>query len=216
MLADDSRATMLLAMLDGRAWTASELARCAGVARSTASEHLDRLHAAGLITQVRQGRHRYLRIEDPRVAEAIESLAALSDRVHPRRRSLRAVRADEALREARTCYRHLAGRLGVELCAGLLGSGVVSPDWQLTERGRAWFDDLGVEPSGRRDRPAVRPCLDWTERREHLAGTAADALLATLLQKGWLVPGPVPRSLRLTHDGRNELGSRLPIVPAAG
>jgi len=209
-LASDARAAMVLALLDGRAWTLSELAAAAGVGRPTASEHVDQLVAARLVEELRQGRHRYLRLPGPEVAEAVESLAALSDRVRPAAPSLRAQRVDRALREARSCYGHLAGRLGVQLCDGLRAAGHVSPDWTLTASGRRWLGSLGVELPHRPRRPLVRPCLDWTERREHLAGVAADELLTTLERRRFVERVRGSRAVRLTGPGREALGNLLP------
>ena len=208
LLANDSRAAMLLALLDGRAWTAGELAAATGIARSTASEHLNLLADAELIEELRQGRHRYVRISSPTVAEEIESLAALSGVVRPARSSLPAQRADAAIREARTCYRHLAGRLGVDICDRMRQAGHVTDHWQLTASGQTWLRQMGAVLPAHSSRPLLRPCLDWTERRYHLAGTAADALLTAMLANTWLQPGPIPRALKLTTAGTQAL-SRL-------
>ncbi len=196
---------MMLAALDGLAWTATELAEVAGVSRPSASEHLHQLVDAGFLAEVRQGRHRYVRIEDPAVAETVEALAALSGDLRPAGASLRAQRADRELREARTCYRHLAGRLGVALCVGLREHGYVDGGWGLTEPGRDWFHSLGITLPDAGRRPLLRPCLDWTERREHLAGVAADALLETMRAKHRIEPGASRRAVRLTETGRTEL-----------
>ena len=209
VLASDARAAMTLAMLDGRAWTPSELAVAAQVARPTASEHVDRLVAAGLVEEVRQGRHRYVRLRDGRVAETIEAFAALTDRVRPAGASLRAQRADTALRQGRSCYRHLAGRLGVALADGLRRDGLVTAEWTLTKAGRDWLGELGVVLPARPTRPLVRPCLDWTERREHLAGLAADELLAALVRLGWVERRAESRAVALTAEGRRGLAGRL-------
>ncbi|MGO2664342.1 ArsR/SmtB family transcription factor, partial [Mycetocola reblochoni] len=202
LLANETRASMLVAMLDGRAWTPTELARGLAVSPPTVTEHLHRLVDAGLLVENRQGRHRYVRIADPAVAEMVEALAAFSAVVRPAEHSWSAQRADRALREARSCYRHLAGRLGVALCDGLRSGGQVDGTWALTESGRTWFAGIGVDLPAESGRPLLRPCMDWTERREHLAGPAADALLATLTARGWLLLGPARRELRLSAEGR--------------
>ena len=204
-LASDARATMVLALLDGRAWTLTELARASGTAASTASEHVDRLVAAGLLEEVRQGRHRYLRIAGSQVAETVEALAALTDRVRPAEQSLGGQRADAALREARVCYRHLAGRLGVALCDGARAAGFVTTDWALTDLGRAWLTGLGVTLPTAPRRPLIRPCLDWTERREHLAGVVGDELLSTCLDRGWLTRRRGSRHVVVSDTGRAAL-----------
>src|SRR3954471_20746192 len=177
-LAEPTRAAMCLALLDGRAWTATELARAAGVAPSTASEHLDRLIEAGLLAQERQGRHRYVRLAGPEMAGVVEDLAALVARPATAARaaptSLRSVRASRRLAAARTCYDHLAGGLGVGLLDAFVAAGHLSTrdGLAVTGRGRAWFTAfVGPAPfAARSGRPLVRPCLDWTERRHHLGG----------------------------------------------
>lgn len=209
VLASDARATMTLAMLDGRAWTLSELAAVAGVSRPTASEHIDRLVQAGLVEEVRQGRHRYARLGDAHVAETIEAFAALTDRVRPAPASLRAQRADRALRLGRSCYRHLAGQLGVALCDGMRKEGLLADDWTLTRAGRDWLLELGIVLPPASRRPLVRPCLDWTERRDHLAGVAADELLSALLRERWVIRQPDSRAIVLTPDGERGLGQLI-------
>lgn len=204
---------MMLALLDGAAWTVTELAETAEISRPTASEHLHRLVDGGLLAEVRQGRHRYVRIEDPVVAETVEALAGLSGRLRPPGRSLRAQRADRELREARTCYSHLAGRLGVALCDGMRELGHVDSGWGLTSAGRDWFDTLDIPLPATRRRPLLRPCLDWTERREHLAGVAADALHAAMRERTWIEPGTTRRAVRLTAAGHRALAHLLPESP---
>ena len=186
VLADPSRATMCLALLDGRAWTVGELARTAQVAPSTATEHVHRLTEAGFVATLRQGRHRYVRIEDERVAELIERLAEHADHHPPLglRASIRAGR----LALARTCYDHLAGRLGVALRAGLIEAGLVDVEHglNLTGDGAETFAALGIEPIRSGRRPLLKECLDWTERREHLSGSLPAALLHRAVDAGWL------------------------------
>ncbi|HEY4019414.1 MAG TPA: metalloregulator ArsR/SmtB family transcription factor [Pseudonocardiaceae bacterium] len=186
VLADPSRATMCLALLDGRAWTVGELARTANIAPSTATEHVRRLTEAGFVATLRQGRHRYVRIEDERVAELIERLSEHADHHPPRglRASIRAGR----LALARTCYDHLAGRLGVALRAGMIEAGLVDVErgLNLTEAGTRTLAALGIEPPRSSGRPLLKECLDWTERREHLSGSVPSALLHRAIDAGWL------------------------------
>ncbi|HKN96814.1 MAG TPA: metalloregulator ArsR/SmtB family transcription factor [Pseudonocardiaceae bacterium] len=186
VLADPSRATMCLALLDGRAWTAGELATTAGIRPSTASEHIRRLTTAGFVTTLRQGRHHYVRLASPRVAELVERLSEHATHTPPRtlRSSLRARR----LAIARTCYDHLAGRLGVALRDGMIDTGLVdrTDGLVLTPAGRHTLTDLGVTLPTDRRRPSLKECLDWTERREHLSGTVPTALLAHAVDTGWL------------------------------
>ncbi|RKN40658.1 ArsR/SmtB family transcription factor [Micromonospora endolithica] len=223
LLADDTRARICLTLLDGRAWTVGELARLAGVAPSTASEHVSRLVRGGLLTEQRQGRHRYLRLAGPSVAQLIEDLAGYAPPPPPPVRSLRAARADAALAYARTCYDHLAGRLGVRVRDAMLarrflddaaGPALTPAGPVLTPAGQEWLTALAVPldaPRGRR--PLVRDCLDWTERRPHLAGALAAGLLRRLYDLGWLVPG-VGRAVRLTPAGRPALAAALGLDPA--
>ncbi|MFJ3958819.1 ArsR/SmtB family transcription factor [Arthrobacter sp. NPDC090010] len=209
LLANETRASIMMSLLDGRAWTPTELADSLTIARPTATEQLHRLVDAGMLTEVRQGRHRYVRLANPAVADLVESLAAFSQMSVPAAATLRSQRADKALREARTCYRHLAGRLGVALTDGMHRCGYLHPTWTLTAAGHSWFEILGVDLPRTSIRAFTRPCLDWTERRDHLAGTAAEALLATLLRRQWLVRLGGTRALRLTPEGSLALGPVL-------
>lgn len=213
VMADDSRATMLLALLDGRAWTAGELGAAAGVARSTASEHVSRLLDAELVEERRQGRHRYVRISDPEVAHAVESLSALAAQrglVRPPANALRAQRADAALREARTCYHHLAGRLGVALIDALQDKDLVSSSWEVTDSGWAWLAAQGIDVASPRRGALVTPCLDWTERRDHARGPLAEAILGHLLEVGALARTRTPR--QLTADLSAPVWTELGVV----
>lgn len=217
LLADGTRARFCLALLDGRAWTAGELAGLAGVAPSTASEHLNRLIAGGLLAEQRQGRHRYVRLASPQVAQMIEDLAGHGTPVPAPARSLRAARANAALLRARTCYDHLAGRLGVLLLDALVDQGVLdrTGGLALTDQGRNWLAGLGIDPAALpSDRPLVRECLDWTERRPHLAGTTGAALLRHLLDRGWLLRIPQHRALRITPAGEHALTDLLGMSSA--
>jgi DNA-binding transcriptional ArsR family regulator len=203
-LADPSRAAMMIALMDGRAWTVGELARQAGIARNTASEHLTRLADAGLVTQTRQGRHSYLSLSGNHVAEVVESMCRAAG-VAPATRSLRGQRYDAELAEGRTCYRHLAGRLGVGLADRWIADGVIGTDWSLTDAGAAWFGALDIEsPAG--PGPVLRPCIDWTERRPHAAGPLAAELASRAFDRGWVVRGQHPRAAHLTPRGREALG----------
>jgi DNA-binding transcriptional ArsR family regulator len=213
LLADGTRAAFCLALLDGRAWTAGELAEHAGVARSTATEHLHRLIAGGLLTEHRQGRHRYVQLADPQVAELLEDLGArlLPGAPRPPHRSLRAAAASAALARARTCYDHLAGRLGVAVTDALTGTGVLR-EHALTGPGVAWLTgSLGVDGDalrpGRRasSRPLARACVDWTERRPHLAGVAGALVCRRFFDAGWIVRIGTGRAVRVTGRGETAL-----------
>jgi len=211
VLADRARARILLALGDGRSLPASVLAAEAGVAASTASEHLARLTSAGLVTVTPRGRYRYYRLAGPEVGELIETLARLAPAAPVR--SLREGTRAHAVRRARSCYDHLAGRLGVAVTAALLDAGhlvgaVEARSFQLTDGGRAALTGLGArlpEASG------VRCCVDWTEQRPHLAGPHGRALLTALLDRGWLRRAPRGRALLLTDDGAAGLARSLGV-----
>lgn len=206
LLGDESRAAMTMALMDGRAWTVGELARHLGIAKSTATAHAHQLVAGGLCADVHQGRHRYLRLAGPEVAEAVEALGALSGVMLAPCATLSASSRDASLRAGRTCYRHLAGQLGVNLLNGMCQLGVVTTSWELGPHGASWFALLGITPKSSR-RPPLRPCLDWTERRDHLAGTYGDALCDHFLHEAWVVRHPTTRAVRLTDKGRTELAN---------
>jgi DNA-binding transcriptional ArsR family regulator len=205
VLADPSRSTMCLALLDGRAWTVGELARAGRLAPSTATEHVNRLRTAAFVQTLRQGRHTYVRISDPRVAELVERIAEHSR--PPAQRGLRATLRAERLSHARTCYDHLAGRLGVRLRDGMIAARLLdtSGGLALTAAGRSVFAALEVTLPAATGRAFLRDCLDWTERREHLAGGAAAALLNRCLSAGWLKRFP-DRAIRVLPAAREPFG----------
>jgi DNA-binding transcriptional ArsR family regulator len=195
LVGDPARANMLTALMDGRALTVSELAQASGVALPTASGHLSKLDAAGLIVAEKQGRHRYYRLSGHDVAQVLEGLMGLAQRTGAVR--LRTGPKEPALRQARICYDHLAGERGVALMQALLHQnwveGAEAP--RLTTVGRAALCGLGIDVPGleRGRRPLCRICLDWSERRSHLAGALGAAILEQVLAKGWahLAPGRV-------------------------
>ncbi|MFI6824788.1 ArsR/SmtB family transcription factor [Micromonospora sp. NPDC050187] len=215
LLADHTRAAFCLALLDGRAWTATELARHAGVAPSTATAHLHRLVAGGLLTEERQGRHRYLRLADAGIAELIETVTGVVPVEPAPVRSLSAATRRRALAHARTCYDHLAGALGVAVTDAMTGHGFLS--WErglsLTDRGAAWLAGLGIapEPTPPTRRAPVRSCLDWTERRPHLAGAVGAALCRHALDAGWVVRIGTGRAVAVTAEGRRAFREHLDL-----
>ncbi|GHG07965.1 ArsR/SmtB family transcription factor [Streptomyces hydrogenans] len=218
LFAEESRAAMLLALLDGRAWTAGELARHARVAPSTATEHLGKLVAGGVLTEERQGRHRYVRLAGPGIAHLVEELAARAGPgADEAPRSLAAVNAGRAMARGRTCYDHLAGRLGIAVTDALTARGLLRQDtgFALTDRGLAWFSDLGIPLVRKGRRPLARGCLDWTERRPHLAGTAGAALCAHALDSGWCVRIGSGRAVKVTPAGERALWRELGIEAGA-
>lgn len=202
LLADRRRAAMLMALMDGRALTATELAAESEIAASTASGHLSRLVAGGIVDTVKQGRHRYFRLHDAEIAAAIETLMGLSAR------ATRCVTgpSDSALRHARVCYDHLAGTCGVRLLQRLCDAAYLAADstgLRLTEPGHAWCRTIGVDiaPQQGQHRATCRHCLDWSERRMHLAGALGAALLQRLLDLGHLQRQPQGRTLRINAAG---------------
>jgi DNA-binding transcriptional ArsR family regulator/DNA-binding PadR family transcriptional regulator len=214
LIGDPTRAAMLQALQDGRAQPASALAWAAGVTAQAASNHLAKLVDGGLLAVEREGRHRYYRLANTEVAHALEALSVLATPV----RSLETPRSPKAraLRDARCCYGHLAGRLGVCVADALVARGLLTPEdeklYAVTASGRAWFEDLGVDVSALRSpRGVARQCLDWTERRHHLAGPLGVKLLERMTALGWLAMEREGRAVRLTADGRHALRERLGV-----
>ena len=213
LIGDRARAAMLLELMAGRALTATELARAAGVSKQTASAHFAKLLRARLVAVEQAGRHRYVRLADRRVAGAIESLLGLarvtgsaSGAPHP---------DDWALRKARTCYDHLAGDLGVLVYDSLVHRGLLDAGdgrVRLTTRGERFVADLGVDVASlrRRRRPLCLACLDWTVRRHHLAGALGAALLSRFLELGWARRVRGSRVLSVPATGERALRARFP------
>jgi DNA-binding transcriptional ArsR family regulator len=204
---DPARAGMLHALMDGRALTASELARVAGITPQTASGHLTQLTVGGLLTVEKQGRHRYHRLASPAVARMLESIMQVAADTAPRRKVFVGP-SDRALRAGRTCYDHLAGHLGVALTDALVARGDIelTPDAGLvTTSGAALFARLGIDidVSGKRKgRMMCRPCLDWSERRPHLAGVVGAALCKHCLTQGWIKHVDGTRAVAVTVKGQ--------------
>jgi DNA-binding transcriptional ArsR family regulator len=206
LIGDPARANMLAALMGGLALTAGELAAEAGVAKQTASGHLARLSEAGLLAAAAQGRHRYYRLAGDEVAEALESLAVLA----AGRTGLRTRPGpqDPALRHARVCYDHLAGDMGVALYDALLAQGALRVDADglgLTDVGAALASDFGIDVAALRAtrRALCRSCLDWSVRRDHLAGALGAAILAEILARGWAHRLPGSRAISFTASGEN-------------
>ena len=206
LFADSTRASFLLTLLDGRARTASELARIAGVAPSTASDHLTQLVAGGLLAEERQGRCRYVRLSGHRTAHLVEEMQALAAPARAAA-SLRENTAYTAMARARTCYDHVAGRLGVQLADALVSNGLVERSDGtgpvLTGAGRSWLTDMGADVAAlqRAQRPMLRDCLDWTERRPHLAGSAGATMCTFFFESGWIERIGTQRAVRITPTG---------------
>jgi DNA-binding transcriptional ArsR family regulator len=214
LVGDPARANILCALLDGRALTAGELAYAAHVSPQTASGHLGKLAAAQLIVSTAQGRHRYYRLAGRHVAAMLESIALVAAIGPPR---CRPIRIDEGLRAARMCYDHIAGRLGVGLADALCARRQLelSDDGgALTPAGEAFLDQFGIDlASIRRSRRVFcRPCLDWSERRPHLAGAVGAALARRLLALGWIRRVRDGRALIVTPLGRPNLAQTFGLA----
>jgi DNA-binding transcriptional ArsR family regulator len=209
LVGDRARCAMLHALIDGSERPAGELAKSAGVSAATASGHLQRLVAGGLVSVRSSGRHRYYGLSGPLVASALEALSLISPPVQAR--SLRQSVAAAAMAEARSCYDHLAGRAGTALRDTLLTSRILTPDgdrdFRLTDRGLRFLGEFGVDPDPilRSRRMLARDCLDWTERKPHLAGALPAALLTRFLEVGWLDRRRNDRGLTVTDLGRSHL-----------
>ncbi len=205
LLADPTRAAMLLALSDGRAFTASELAKSARVAPSTASEHLGRLVEASLLAVVKQGRNRFYHLADPTIVEIMEGLARLAPQV--KTRTLSASEHAKALHRARMCYNHLAGTLGVLLTEALVERQILhvaDAGYVVEDAGIAWLHTFGIasEPLKKEGRLFVPWHIDWSERKRHVAGALGAALAGRLFELQWLEHHPSSRAVRLTTDGK--------------
>ena len=207
-MADPSRVKMLCALMDGRAWTATELSVAAGVAASTASAHLSKLVDSQLVCFLSQGRHRYYRLAGKEVARLIEMMMGISWR----RDKPLATRTPVALRHARTCYDHLAGELAVNIYDALVEKEYLTADGaSLTEAGLAFFTRMGLPLESKSTRKRSCACLDWSERRFHLGGHAGAVLLLYFETKGWIRRTPGFREVTLTAKGRQGLRTLLGI-----
>ncbi len=208
LIGDPARANILIALMDGKARTATELAYVAGVSPQTTSSHLAKLVEGRFLAMARQGRHRYYRIATPQVAEAIEVLTRLAN--DGPRRYRRPGPRDEAMRAARLCYDHFAGRLGVMLADALTVQGYLTPqgnDYTVTAAGKVFFADFGVDLTAARGRRRAfaRSCIDWSERRRHVAGAVGAALAARCIELGWVKQVRDSRTLDITETGHKGL-----------
>ncbi len=225
LIGDPARANMLIALMDGRALTATELARVAGITPQTASGHLAHLTEAGLLAMTRQGRHHYHRLASADVARMLESIMSVTAGRRPLpARPARTVTGprDAALRRARTCYDHLAGQLAVAMADRMIARGEIelSPDGgALSEGGAAFLSGLGVDLEAahadamRRGggRIFCRPCLDWSERRPHIAGAVGAAMSRAWFAHGWLRRIEGSRAVTLTRSGEMALGTAFDL-----
>ena len=207
---DPARANMLAALLAGKALTATELANEAGITAQTASSHLAKLESGGLIAGVKQGRHRYFRLSGADVAEMLEKMMGVAARAGHLR--TRPGPSDPQVRRARVCYDHLAGELGVEMLDGLARKGVIAArgdDMRLTRKGEEFLADFGIDLAALREsrRPLCKSCLDWSERRSHLAGSLGAALLDRIYDEGWAMRDRKSRAVLFTRSGEAKFRS---------
>jgi DNA-binding transcriptional ArsR family regulator len=212
VIGERGRAQILLALLSGRALTATELADSASVTRPTASSHLARLQRARLVSMEKQGRHRYFRIATDEIAHLLESMLGAASNAS----NLEVGPKDPALRKARLCYDHLAGEFGVMVYAGLERRAALhwsQGELALTQEGWLLLDRIGLQPekfAGSR-RPMCRACIDWSERRYHLAGAVGEALMSRILELKWATLLPDSRVLRFSVKGERMLKDAFQI-----
>ncbi|CAM5795989.1 MULTISPECIES: ArsR/SmtB family transcription factor [Brevibacillus] len=212
LIGEPSRVAILISLIGGKALPASELARIARITPQTASSHLAKLVEGGLLSQESYGRHRYYRLANPEVAHALEALQAIA--VPKPVRSLRESDQMKALQYARTCYDHLAGKIGVALTDRLLELGLIQEsgkDFLLSAEGKAKLQALGVEvdPPPKSRRHFARQCLDWSERRHHVAGSLGASLTKRLFELGWIERLPDGRAVRVTAAGISGLSEEF-------
>lgn len=212
LVGEPARASMLMALLGGKALTASELARCANVTPQTASSHLARLTMADLLSVSRQGRHRYHRLASLEVARMLESLIETAASTLPPPRRIATGPADEAMRRARTCYDHFAGGLGVAITDALVARGAIEFGDEaglLTPAGADFATQFGLDAGASNGRvsarPLCRPCLDWSERRPHLAGKLGAAICSHFMEDGSVRRIGSSRAIEVTPKGRKAL-----------
>jgi DNA-binding transcriptional ArsR family regulator len=213
LVGDPARSNMLTALMTGRALTATELAHQAGITPQTASSHLSKLEAGGLIEQEKQGRHRYYRLADPDVAGVLEGLAGLAARAGHMR--VRTGPKDPALRRARICYDHLAGDLGVQMFDSMKRQRLVRQhphDIKLTAEGARFVADtlqISAERLAHPRRPLCKACLDWSERRHHLAGTLGAAMMTRFTELNWAARDATPgsRVVNFTRNGEKRFAA---------
>jgi DNA-binding transcriptional ArsR family regulator len=218
LFGDPGRSAMLIALMDGRALPAGQLAMIANVAPQTASSHLTKLLDGNLLAVERQGRHRYYRLASVDVAHAVEALLVIAPRANnTSTRSSAGGRApDDMLAYARTCYSHLAGRLGVDIAEAFQVRGLLvkrEDRFAVTQRGREWFAQLGIEITEQQTKQPrfARRCLDWTERRHHIAGYLGSAMQVRFRELRWIAPMRDSRAVRVTLEGERKFWELLRV-----
>jgi DNA-binding transcriptional ArsR family regulator len=212
LLGDKARSLMLWNLLDGRAYTATELSLCADVSVQSASNHLAKLTNANILIAEKQGRHRYYRYANEEVAQVIESMASLLPLSHDFKK--REKQELFGVKYARTCYDHLAGRVAVAITDSLIKNRIIEADernYAITPIGDAWFESIGLNTKEIKlqKRSFAHPCLDWTERRHHLAGALGASLLQTMLDADWIRRKKKSREVIITLTGKIELKKML-------
>ena len=214
LLGDKARSLMLWSLLDGKAYTATELAAFADISRQSASNHLTKLINAQLLIVEIQGRHRYFRLANNRIATAIESMASLipQNQINSKKN----ISKYNKLFYARTCYDHLAGELGVKITNALIKQGILigsKKEFIVTPKGEKWFNKIGINLNElkKKKRSFARKCLDWTERKHHLAGSLGASLLEYMLKNDWLRKKQFTREVYLTSIGKQALNDMLNI-----
>lgn len=222
LIGDPTRASMIVALMDGRALTSTELSAVAGVTPQTASSHLGQLLAAGLLAVERQGRHRYHRLASPSIARMVEGMMTVaSENAASVTHAVRTGPRDQAMRLARTCYDHLAGRVAVAIAETMIERGQIdlsADGGSVTGKGDAFLQAIGIDLSrasgrSRSKRMFCRPCLDWSERRLHIAGSMGAALLTHMTSRNWLKPVAGSRAVTITLEGRRDLDALFDFPP---
>jgi DNA-binding transcriptional ArsR family regulator len=220
LVGDPARANMLTALMGGRALTATELSEAAGVSQQTASAHLAKLESGGLLLQRKQGRHRYFALADEATGKLLESMMGFAAS-HGQLRHQPGPK-EPALRKARICYDHLAGDYGVRMLDSLVGTGaifMIDDGLALTEPGEDRLAAIGIDVAALKSaarRPLCRACLDWSERRAHLAGSLGKALLSSFFERGWARRQEGSRSILFTSEGERQFLSLFPLENQGG
>ena len=214
LIGEKSRAIMLWNLLDGKAYTATELAISADISKQACSNHLSKLVEGNLLTIESQGRHKYYRFANDRVAHAVENIAYLLPDLHYFEKFNR--EPVEGIKKARTCYDHIAGSMGVKITTAMLKKEVIremDEKYVVTGEGEVWFEcfDINIPELQKMKRRFAYPCLDWSERKHHIAGALGAAILNAFLQKDWLRKKKHTRVLLITPTGKMELAERLRI-----
>lgn len=214
LIGSPARALMLTELFDGRALTATELANVAGVSPATASEHLGLLLSGGFVTREKSGRHQYYRLASADIAGALEQLVVQTAHVNAGGQFVKKSRTP--IQNARMCYDHIAGRLGVSIADALVLNGTLialDSDYELTPKGETLFEDLGISLTEIRksNRLFARQCLDWSERRHHVAGAVGAAIANLAFEKRWIERAKERRVLTVTPKGKRDLNALLGI-----